>query len=44
MADAPGPVQSTIVVLVAVAIAAAYTGVADLVFSQFVELVLNVIS
>jgi preprotein translocase subunit SecE len=37
-------VQSTIVVLVAVAIAAAFTGVADLVFSQFVQFVLNLIS
>jgi len=36
--------QSTIVVLVAVAIAAAFTGLCDLVFSQFVERVLNLIS
>jgi preprotein translocase subunit SecE len=33
--------QSTIVVLVAVAIAAAYTGVCDFAFSQFVEVVVN---
>jgi preprotein translocase subunit SecE len=36
--------QSTIVVLVAVAIAAAFTAVCDLAFSQFVEQVLNLIS
>ncbi len=36
--------QSTIVVLVAVAIAAAFTALCDLVFSQFVEQVLNLIS
>ena len=36
--------QSTIVVLVAVAIAAAFTALCDLVFSQFVERVLNLIS
>ena len=37
-------VQSTIVVLVAVAIAAAYIGVLDLAFSEFVSLVLNVLT
>ncbi len=37
-------VQSTIVVLVAVAIAAAYVGVLDLAFSEFVNLVLRVIT
>jgi len=35
--------QSTIVVLVAVAIAAVFTALCDLVFSQFVEQVLNLI-
>ncbi len=37
-------IQSTIVVLVAVAIAAVYTAAADGLFSQFVELVLNAIN
>jgi preprotein translocase subunit SecE len=37
-------VQSTIVVLVAVAIAAAFTGVCDFVFSEFVKRVINLIS
>lgn len=37
-------VQSTIVVLVAVAIAAAFTGLCDLAFSQLVEQILNVIT
>ncbi len=36
--------QSTLVVLVAVAIAAAYTGVLDLAFQEFVDLVLEVIT
>ena len=36
--------QSTLVVLVAVAIAAVYTGVLDYVFQQFVEVVLKVIT
>jgi preprotein translocase subunit SecE len=36
--------QSTVVVLVAVAIAAAFTALCDLVFSQFVEQVLNLIT
>ena len=37
-------VQSTLVVLVAVAIAAAFTGVLDYVFQQFVTVVLKVIT
>ncbi len=37
-------VQSTIVVLVAVAIAAAYVGVLDLAFSEFVDFVLRYIT
>ena len=37
-------VQSTIVVLVAVAIATAYTGVLDFVFSKAVDLVLSVLT
>ena len=37
-------VQSTIVVLVAVAIAALYTGALDGIFSQLVEVVLNAIN
>ena len=37
-------VQSTIVVLVAVAIAAVFTGLCDLAFSQLVDQVLNLIS
>ena len=37
-------IQSTIVVLVAVAIATVYTGVLDVVFSKAVDLVLKVIS
>jgi len=36
--------QSTVVVLVAVAIAAAFTGLCDLVFSQLVEQILNLIT
>ena len=36
--------QSTIVVLVAVAIAAAYTGVCDFAFSEFVKAVVNVLT
>jgi preprotein translocase subunit SecE len=36
--------QSTIVVLVAVAIATAYTGVLDFVFSRIVETVVNVLT
>ncbi|HOT23225.1 MAG TPA: preprotein translocase subunit SecE [Thermoleophilia bacterium] len=36
--------QSTVVVLVALAIAAAFTGLCDLVFSQFVEQILNLIT
>lgn len=36
--------QSTIVVLVAVAIAAAYTAICDFAFSEFVKQVLNVIT
>jgi preprotein translocase subunit SecE len=37
-------IQSTIVVLVAVTIAAAFTAVCDLLFSQFVDQVLNLIT
>lgn len=37
-------VQSTLVVLVAVAIAAVYTGVLDYVFQKFVDVVLKVIT
>jgi preprotein translocase subunit SecE len=37
-------VQSTLVVLVAVAVAAAFTGVLDYVFQQFVTVVLKVIT
>jgi preprotein translocase subunit SecE len=37
-------IQSTLVVLVAVAIAAVYTGALDFVFQEFVDLVLKVIT